>query len=90
MSKYKEIAKVTDNNQKDWENIIETAPYVTLDVGVKLYLKREGDDVEGLDCDLVSIDFEKSTITIQVPPFVMERGIHGGTVNVDMSDILSS
>jgi hypothetical protein len=34
----KPIATVTNNNQPDWTNIIETEPNVTLEVGTKLYL----------------------------------------------------
>lgn len=32
-----EIAKVVNNNQPGWTNIIETAPHTTLDIGTKLY-----------------------------------------------------
>ncbi len=31
------IATLTNNNQPGWQNIIETAPNVTIDVGTKLY-----------------------------------------------------
>ena len=42
MKTFKEIAKVTNNNQGGWENIIETAPHVTLEIGKKLYV-ADGD-----------------------------------------------
>lgn len=37
----KHIAKVINNNQPGWTNIVETEPHVTLDVGTKLYLKKD-------------------------------------------------
>lgn len=35
----KTIAKVINNNQPGWTNIIETEPHVTLDVGTELFTK---------------------------------------------------
>ncbi len=43
MRNYKEIAKVTNNNQPGWLNIIETEPNVTLDIGTRLYVKTTDD-----------------------------------------------
>ncbi len=34
----KPIATVTNNNQPGWENIVETQPNVTLDIGTELFL----------------------------------------------------
>ena len=41
MSEIKPIAKVINNNQPGWTNIVETEPNVTLNVGTELYLGRE-------------------------------------------------
>lgn len=37
----KPIAKVINNNQPGWTNIIETEPNVTLEVGLELYTKEQ-------------------------------------------------
>lgn len=31
------VATLVNNNQPDWQNIVETVPNVTIDVGTKLY-----------------------------------------------------
>ena len=33
----KPVAKVINNNQPGWENIVETEPHVTLDIGTELF-----------------------------------------------------
>lgn len=43
MPHIKPIAKVINNNQPGWTNIIETEPNVTLDIGTELYLVDEPD-----------------------------------------------
>lgn len=37
----KPIAKVVNNNQEGWKNIVETEPNVTLLVGTELYTKEQ-------------------------------------------------
>lgn len=41
MPNIKPIAKVINNNQPGWTNIVETEPHVTLDVGTELCLVDE-------------------------------------------------
>ena len=60
----KHIATVINNNQPGWENIVETEPHVTLDIGTKLYLQPPDskDLLELFICDLID-NHEGAVIT---------------------------
>jgi len=69
----KEIAKVINNNQIGWTNIIETAPNVTLDVGTKLYINdyaykdiKEYEDIIGSEVnDAFKIGWDMARATME-------------------------
>lgn len=56
------VAKVINNNQPGWTNIVETAPNVTLDIGTPLYslaavleLSQQVDDLRSVNADLRAV-----------------------------------
>jgi len=64
------IAIVINNNQKGWENIVETKPFTTLDVGEKLYSESQvREEIQK------AIEEERSRIYDFLEEYVSNRGL---------------